>query len=156
MNPASSAPTRPLATGAGTPDGQLDGRGTPGRSFDAHYRIISATGGLEGLQAQGTLSGPVPSTYSGEHHLRVAQSATVRPRARISSTCTRPRRRAIRTSISPAPTRSPVASKRFTPSGSRGSRPTVLPSAATERPSIVRMQRNGEAADHASGTHATG
>jgi len=52
----------------GTMTVKLDGTGTPTGSFDAHYRIIAATGGLEGLQGQGTLSGPVPSTYSGEHH----------------------------------------------------------------------------------------
>ncbi len=52
----------------GTMTVKLDGTGTPTGSFDAHYRIIAATGGLEGLQGQGTLSGPVASTYSGEHH----------------------------------------------------------------------------------------
>jgi len=52
----------------GTMTVKLDGTGTPTGSFDAHYRIIAASGGLEGLQGQGTLSGPVPSTYSGEHH----------------------------------------------------------------------------------------
>jgi len=51
----------------GTMTIRLDGTGSPA-AFDAHYRIIAATGGLEGLQGQGTLSGPVPSTYSGEHH----------------------------------------------------------------------------------------
>src|SRR5205823_11255584 len=51
----------------GTMTIKLDGTGTPTGSFDAHYRIIAASGGLEGLQGQGTLSGPTPSTYSGEH-----------------------------------------------------------------------------------------
>ena len=54
----------------GTMTIKLDGTGTPTGSFDAHYRIIAASGGLEGLQGQGTLSGPTPSTYSGEHHFR--------------------------------------------------------------------------------------
>ena len=54
----------------GTMTVKLDGTGTPTGSFDAHYRIIAASGGLEGLQGQGTLSGPIPSTYSGEHHFQ--------------------------------------------------------------------------------------
>ena len=54
----------------GTMTIKLDGTGTPTGSFDAHYRIIAASGGLEGLQGQGTLSGPTPSTYSGEHHFQ--------------------------------------------------------------------------------------
>ena len=47
---------------------KLDGTGTPAGTFEAHYRIIDSTGGLGGLHGQGILSGPVPSTYSGEHH----------------------------------------------------------------------------------------
>lgn len=45
----------------------LNGTGSPA-GFEAHWRIVDATGGLAGLHGQGTLSGPVPSTYSGQHH----------------------------------------------------------------------------------------
>src|SRR5438046_4557128 len=49
----------------GTMTVKLDGTGTPTGSFDAHYRIIAATGGLAGLQGQGTLSAPTACTYGG-------------------------------------------------------------------------------------------
>jgi len=55
-----------VAGRTGTFTMKLDGTGNPA-GFDAHWRIIAATGGLEGLQGEGTLSGPVPSTYSGQY-----------------------------------------------------------------------------------------